>query len=86
MTRKVTGFENGFMPENNISLIDCLKSYTINNAYATYNEKESGSLKVGKAADVVVLEQDLFELSGEEIKDVKVFETYFGGKKVYRNE
>jgi len=83
MTRKANGFENGFMTENNISLVNCLEAYTINNAYATYDEKERGSLESGKVADVAVLEQDLFELKGEEIRDVKVFETYFGGKKVF---
>ncbi|MEP7146418.1 MAG: amidohydrolase [bacterium] len=83
MTRKVNGFENGFMPENNISLPECLKAYTINNAYAMYDEKERGDLKVGKVADVVVLNEDLFKITSEEIMDAKVYETYFGGKKIY---
>lgn len=83
MTRKVQGFENGFVTENNISLEDCLEAYTINNAYATYEENERGSLEVGKVADLAVLENDLFEMSGDEIKDAKVSETYFGGDRVY---
>ncbi len=83
MTRKVNGFENGFVTENNISLEDCLEAYTIYNAYATYDEKERGSLEVGKAADIVILENDLFEMSGDEIKDAKVCATYFCGEKVF---
>ncbi len=83
MTRKAKGFENGFVPENNISLVDCLDAYTINNAYATYDENERGSLEVGKAADIVVMENDLFKMTGEEIKNAKVFQTYFGGVKIF---
>lgn len=85
MTRKVQGFENGFINENNISLNDCLEAYTKNNAYATYDEKESGSLEAGKAADIIVLEDDLFEMTGDEIKNAKVCETYFEGKKIFGN-
>jgi len=86
MTRKGQGFENGFITENSISLNDCLEAYTINNAYATYDETERGSLEAGKAADIIVLEDDLFEMTGDEIKNAKVCETYFEGKKVYSNE
>lgn len=83
MTRKASGFENGFLTENNFSLIDCLEAYTINNAYATYDEKERGSLDPGKAADIIVMENDLFEMTGDEIRDAKVSETYFAGVKVF---
>ncbi|HMQ69223.1 MAG TPA: amidohydrolase [Ignavibacteria bacterium] len=83
MTRKAPGFENGFYPENNISLDDCIDAYTINNAYATFNENETGSLTVGKLADIVVMEDDLFEMTGEEIRDAGVYETYFSGEKVF---
>ncbi|MCB0727048.1 MAG: amidohydrolase [Ignavibacteriae bacterium] len=83
MTRKAPGFENGFYPENNISLDDCIDAYTINNAYATFNDNETGSLSLGKAADIVVLEEDLFDMTGEELRDTKVYQTYFGGEKVF---
>ncbi|MDQ3022499.1 MAG: amidohydrolase [Bacteroidota bacterium] len=83
MTRKVNGFENGFVTENNISLEDCLEAYTFNNAYATYEENVRGSLEIGKAADIVIMEDDLFVMTGEEIKDAKVFETYLNGKKIF---
>lgn len=86
MTRKAPGFEHGFYPEYNISLDDCIDAYTVNNAYATYNENLTGSLSVGKTADIIVMENDLFEMTGEEIRDAKVYETYFGGMKVYSNK
>lgn len=83
MTRKALGFENGFLTENNFSLIECLEAYTINNAYASYDEKERGSLDPGKAADIIVMDNNLFEMTGDEIRDAKVNETYFAGVKVF---
>lgn len=83
MTRKVEGFEDGFVPENKISLNNCLESYTFNNAYASYDDKKSGSLNVGKYADIVILENDLFEISEDEIRDAKVSMTYFNGMRVF---
>ena len=83
MTRKVNGFENGFVPGNNIPLVECLEAYTANNAFATYDEGERGSLEIGKAADIIVMENNLFEMTGDEIRDAKVYETYFAGEKIY---
>lgn len=85
MTRKALGFENGFITENNFSLTESLEAYTINNAYASYDEKERGSLEPGKAADIIVMENDLFKMTGDEIKYAKVLETFFEGKKVFGN-
>ena len=83
MTRKVQGFDHGFVTENNISLDDCLDSYTINNAYATYDEKESGNLEAGKVADIIIMQDDLFEMTGDEIKNAKISKTFFKGKPVF---
>ena len=58
-------------------------TYTINNAYAAYDENERGSLEAGKTADIIVLEDDLFEMTGDEIRDTKVYETYYEGMKVF---
>ncbi|MEZ4823547.1 MAG: amidohydrolase family protein [Ignavibacteria bacterium] len=49
----------------------------------TFNDNETGSLSLGKAADIVVLEEDLFDMTGEELRDTKVYQTYFGGEKVF---
>lgn len=83
VTRKAEGFENGFVPENKISLVDCLDAYTLSNAYATFEENVRGKLEVGKYADLVILEDDLFEMKADEINNGKVYQTYFNGNKVY---
>ncbi len=83
MTRKAPGFDDGFIPQNKISLTDCLEAYTINNAFASICENEQGSLQTGKNADIIVLETDLFKLKSDEIKDVKVSQTYFRGEEVF---
>jgi predicted amidohydrolase YtcJ len=83
MTREANGFPDGFNREYSIDLINCLNAYTINNAYASFQEKEKGSLEAGKYADLIVLDRDLFSVSPKEIKETKVLETYLNGKRIY---
>ena len=62
-----------------------IASFTINGAYANFLEGETGSIEVGKKADLVVLERNLFDIPTEEIGDVKVLMTMFEGKAVLRD-
>jgi predicted amidohydrolase YtcJ len=62
-----------------------LRMYTINNAYASFEEKLKGSLKAGKLADLVVLSEDLLTCPEDHIKDIKPVLTMVGGKIVYDN-
>jgi predicted amidohydrolase YtcJ len=79
-----TGRMEGVLNESErVSLPDMLAAYTINGAYLMHQEKLTGSLEVGKAADLVVLERDLFEIPPEEIGEVAVTRTIFGGATVY---
>jgi predicted amidohydrolase YtcJ len=61
-----------------------LAGFTINGAYANFIENETGSIEVGKKADMVVLDRNLFESPVSEIADTKVLMTLFEGKMVYR--
>ncbi|HEX2786681.1 MAG TPA: amidohydrolase [Ignavibacteria bacterium] len=81
MTRKAEGFDKGFLPEYNISLDDCIKCYTEENAYASYNENNFGTIEVGKSADFIILD-DLFQMNADEIRTAKVEQTYLKGKKI----
>lgn len=72
-------------PQERMTLPDMIASFTINGAYANFMEHETGSIEVGKKADLVVLERNLFEIPLEEIGDVKVMMTMFEGKMVYRD-
>jgi predicted amidohydrolase YtcJ len=60
-----------------------IKMHTINSAYQMHMERETGSIEVGKYADLVVLSQNLFDVPTERISDTKVLQTILGGKVVY---
>jgi hypothetical protein len=61
---------------------EAIYSYTLGNAYAAFEEKIKGSLKVGKYADFVILSKNLLKCSDEEILDCKVLNTFVNGKKL----
>ncbi len=72
-----------FFPDQRMSRMEALRSYTINNAYAAFQEGIKGSLKVGKLADVTVLSGDILTLPESEIRSAKVEYTIVGGKVMY---
>ncbi|WP_294392647.1 amidohydrolase [uncultured Sphingomonas sp.] len=71
------------LPEQAVSLESALKAYTINVAYVNHLEKVTGSITVGKSADLVVLDQDLFRIKPAAIHTTKVVATIFQGREVY---
>jgi predicted amidohydrolase YtcJ len=75
-----------FFPDQRMSRMEALRSYTINNAYAAFEEGSKGSLKVGKLADVTVLSRDILTISESEIRSAKVDYTIVGGKVMYERE
>ncbi|WP_448547690.1 amidohydrolase [Thalassotalea fusca] len=68
----------------NISLADAIKAYTLNSAYAMRQEDKVGSIEVGKLADLIVIDRNLFEVDKEDINQTKVLMTYFDGELIYR--
>jgi len=76
--------EGGWIPEQRIDLATAIRGYTLNCAYANFVEQNRGSLVAGKYADMIMLSDNLFELSPEKIKDAHVLWTMVGGKEVYR--
>lgn len=71
------------VPEERITIRQALQMYTLNGAYAGFEEKIKGSLEVGKLADFVVLDRNLIEIPSDQLKDVKVVATFVGGEKIY---
>lgn len=69
--------------KESLTVEEALKTYTVNAAYASFSEKEKGTIEVGKLADFTVLSEDLFKVSPEKIREVKVEMTIVGGKIVY---
>jgi predicted amidohydrolase YtcJ len=70
-------------PEQRVSPLDALRATTINSAYQNFEEKERGSLEIGKFADLVVLSGNPTTVDLMTIKDIKVIGTVVKGKSVY---
>jgi len=72
-----------FYPDQKLTRIEALQTYTINGAYAAFEENIKGSLKKGKLADITILSQDILTVPDEEILNTKVLMTIVGGKILY---
>lgn len=66
----------------NLSLEETIKAYTINAAYVMRQEQIVGSLEVGKEADFIILDRNIFEIPTNQIAQTKVLDTYLQGRKV----
>jgi predicted amidohydrolase YtcJ len=75
---------SAFYPRQKMTRDEALRSYTVNAAYAAFEEDIKGSLAVGKLADVTVLTRDILTVPDDEIRSAKVAYTIVGGKVVYR--
>ena len=71
--------------EECISMGEALKAYTINGAFAAFEENVKGSIEIGKLADFVILNKNPLEINNNEIKYIQVLETIIRGKTVYRD-
>jgi predicted amidohydrolase YtcJ len=87
VTRRTLDGNNsdGWIPEQKISLEEAIKGYTLNAAFTEFAEHLKGSLEEGKLADVVVLDQNLFEIPPEKILGTNVIMTILDGKIIYKN-
>lgn len=76
----------GFQLENALTAEETLRGMTIWAAKANFEEKEKGSLEVGKFADFVLMEHDLMKADAKQILENKVWRTYVNGEKVYEKK
>ena len=74
---------NGWYPDEKLSIEDALKAYAVTNAYASFLDGKIGMLKEGFYADFTILENNLFEVPKEKIKDIKAIRTVLKGKEVF---
>jgi hypothetical protein len=77
---------NDFVPEQCITMEEALKTYTINGAYAAFEENVKGSIKVGKLADLVILNKNPLEVDKDHIKGIQILETIIRGKIVFKKD
>ncbi|MDY6038229.1 MAG: amidohydrolase [Eubacterium sp.] len=76
--------KNGYHMEEKLSVYDALCMFTKNIPYGTGQEDYLGTLEVGKFADMVVIDRNIFEIPEEDIANIKVENTYLAGNEVYR--
>jgi predicted amidohydrolase YtcJ len=76
----------GWFPEQKISMHEALKAYTLNNAYAAFEEEIRGSIKPGKLADITVCNLNLMEIEPERILDMNIEMTIVDGRIVYSGD
>jgi predicted amidohydrolase YtcJ len=85
LTRRHPGATDGerLSPEERITLPDAIRNYTLNSAYALKVDDRSGSLTVGKSADLIVVDRDVFSIPENEIGKTHVLVTLFAGEVVH---
>ena len=84
VTRQV-GDGSRFYPDQSLTRLEALRTYTINAAYSAFEEDRKGTLRPGKLGDVVILSQNILTCSADAIRDARVLYTVIGGKVVYES-
>jgi len=77
--------ENGWHPEQKMTIEEAIKGFTIWAAYGAWQEDVLGSIEVGKMADITILDKDLLTIEPEDILTTKVLATIVGGDVKYIN-
>ena len=78
--------KGGYQMENALTNEQALRGMTIWAAKANFEEKEKGSIEIGKFADFIVLENDIMQATAVQILKNKVLKTYVNGEKVYEQK
>ena len=88
LRREINGAEQGevLWPEERVGVEQMIETFTINGAFANFLEDETGSLEVGKAADLVVLSENILEQPPQHLSDASVLLTLFSGRPVHALE
>ena len=75
--------EGGWYKDQALTRAEALHSFTLDAAYAAHQEDRLGSLEAGKWADFIIVDRDYFEIPAAEIDDIRVLQTWVGGKLVF---
>jgi predicted amidohydrolase YtcJ len=71
-------------PEERVSVESAIRAVTAEAAWQLFSEHEIGSLETGKLADLVILDQDPRKTAVDDIKSIRVRETWLDGQRVYK--
>lgn len=78
--------EGGWYPDQRMTLQEALRGYTIEAAYAEFEEKEKGSIEIGKLADLIVISKDITSVVPKEMLNTRVLKVFIEGKLVYSGD
>jgi predicted amidohydrolase YtcJ len=76
----------GWYPEQKVTVEDALRAYTSGGAYASYDERDKGTLERGSLADFVMIDRDITRTPPEEIGQARVVMTVVGGRIIHSRE
>ncbi|HEY2781184.1 MAG TPA: amidohydrolase [Steroidobacteraceae bacterium] len=76
-------YPQGWFPEQKLSIQEAIAAYTMESAFAEFQEHEKGSIEPGKLADMVLLSQDVLAIAPAAIRDTHVLNTWLGGVEIY---
>lgn len=76
---------DGFDPDQRLTREEALRTMTLDAAYGSFEEKTKGSITPGKAADLVVLSQDILSVADDDLLDTEVLATVVNGKMLYES-
>lgn len=79
------GEKEPLLPEERLELIDALAAFTAGSAHVNHLDEETGTLEVGKLADLAVLDRDLFDRGAGAVGEARVVGTFVGGAPVYED-
>lgn len=86
VTRKNLAGTKEYLPEEGLDIDTAIRLFTQMGAYPSFDENKKGTLETGKFADLVVLEEDLYTVEKEHLKDIEIAMTICNGKIVYENK
>ena len=72
-----------FLPDERLDLPTAIAAFTMGSAYVNHLDADTGSIEVGKYADLVVVDRNLFDHPAEEIAPASVRQTYVEGERVF---
>ena len=76
--------DNGWVPEQAITIEEAMRSFTIDAAWAAHQENVLGGLSAGKWADFILIDQDIFTIPSQDLWKTEVLQTWLAGKQVYK--
>lgn len=75
--------KTGWIPEEKVAIEDALRGFTLDAAYAAFQDDKLGTLELGKRADFIFIDRDIFERPASDIRDTQVLETWINGQQVF---